>query len=241
MSRSRKRLRDRTRRELLAAVGAVGATLTAGCGAFAPGGGDGDGNGDGATPTETETETPTPTPTATPTPTPTETPTSTPTPTPTPTPSAAGGGSGVDGQGETRRLGVGETFTAPTGIEATVERIEVRESAGNRTGPGGQPVRLPDGQKAVAVEFRATNTGDAPATAPAPEAITVYADGRTFPPVGVGRLPQGYTGGSLDAGASTSGWLLYLVPESVSRSNVSVAWRGEDAEESWTAVWTTES
>lgn len=227
-----------SRRKLLAAAGAVGTTLIAGCNDVLPG-------GDGGDQTDTPgTDSPTSTPTQTRTETQTQTETETQTPTETDATESPANETADGGQGGTRRLTVGQTFQAPTGVSATVERVEVRQSGegpgndSNVTAPGGQQPTVPPGQQAVAVEFSATNGSDAGASAPDPSSITLRAGGRAFGPRGVGRIPDGYTGGELAAGESTSGWLLYLIPSGIPRSNLSVAWNGRGAGQSWTAVWT---
>lgn len=229
MSDSGERPRNASRRRLLAAAGTAGAALAAGCNGFDFGGG---GSGSDGTTTPTETATATETETETATATETETATATETETTTATETETTGAASGD------RLAVGETFAAPTGVRATVERVAVRQRGStNRTAPGGQPVDVPNGRQAVAVRFRARNGGGSPTAAPDPSSITVRGDGRTFEPVGVGRIPRSYTGGSLDPNASTSGWLLYLLPQGIARTDLTVVWAGNGGGESWTATW----
>ncbi len=135
-------------------------------------------------------------------------------------------------------LNYGEGFKAPNGMAVTVKDVEMKSYYEYKGYDGStKEKRASDDKQWAFVQLRSKNKGDEPVFAPMKSDISIIVDNRQFDYKIINKEDGIYEGNEISPGIVREGWIAYEVPSNLSKSDIEVAWTGEDFNGSWTVRW----
>lgn len=136
-------------------------------------------------------------------------------------------------------LGFGEEYVSPDGMAFTVDSIEFFDSY-TWSGSSGNTYeeQAPAGKKWAKVYVVAENKGSEQAYSPFASDVSIIADNSQYDNTYISNDEGEYEHSEIAPGIVREGWIVYELPEDLSKDDFRVQWADDNFEGSWTVYWT---
>jgi hypothetical protein len=141
-------------------------------------------------------------------------------------------------QSISRKLTFGESYTSPSNVVVTTKNVELKSYYEYEGYDGStEKERAGDGKQWAFVYLKAENKASEKRFIPLSSDINLLAENRQYDEEYINKEDGGYEGSEVEVGIVREGWLAYKIPNNLSKTDLTVAWSGDNYQGEWSVQW----